>query len=98
MTRLPHKSGLIPNLLLAALLLSAQFGSLLHAFEHDPGAPQAKYCSTCATASQLSSACVDMHTDQAIVPGRNGFLLERGTSRVSTAVVLIHQRGPPLLL
>ena len=96
MLRLARESGLIPNLLLAILLISAQFGSLLHAFEHDPGAPQAKYCSACATASQLSSACIDVHSDQAIVPARTGFLVERRASLVSAAVILVHQRGPPL--
>jgi hypothetical protein len=94
-SRLPRKSGLIPNLLLAALLLSAQFGSLLHAFEHDPGAPQGKVCSTCATASQLSSACVDTHADHTIVPAGGHYLVEHDTGSISTGVIFVHQRGPP---
>ena len=98
MLRLPRESGLMPNLLLAILLISAQFGSLLHAFEHDPGAPQAKYCVACATASQLSAACIDMHSDHAMVPARKALLAVHGASLVGTAVILVHPRGPPLPL
>ena len=98
MIRLRSKSGLIPNLTLAVLLISAQFGSLVHAFEHDPGAPQAKYCPDCATASQLSSACVDTNTELALVPGSSGFLAEHGASLVSSTVIFVHQRGPPAAL
>jgi hypothetical protein len=98
MLRLPRKSGLIPNLLLAVLLLSAQFGSLLHAFEHDPGAPQGQYCSACATANQLSSACVDTHTDQALIPGGDRYRAEHDRGFVRTTHILVHQRGPPLPL
>jgi hypothetical protein len=95
MLRLPRKSGLILNLLAAALLLSAQFGSLAHSFEHDPGAPQAKYCSVCATASQLSSACVDTHTHQAIIPGRDRHVAKHDRGYAGTSRILVHQRGPP---
>ena len=98
MMRLPRKSGLLPNLLLAALLLSAQFGSLLHAFEHDAGAPQGQYCPTCVTASQLSFACIDTQADQAIVPVGDHCLAEHDTDLVGTSPVLVHQRGPPLPL
>ena len=41
------KSRLLPGLLLAALLIAAQGALALHAFEHDPGAPQGKVCGTC---------------------------------------------------
>ena len=98
MLRLPRKLGLVPNLMLAMLLLSAQFGSLAHAFEHDPGAPQAKYCSACATASQLSSACVDTHADQAIMPAGDRYVAEHDRGFVRTAPILVHPRGPPLPL
>jgi hypothetical protein len=98
MIRMPRNSGLIPNLLLATLLLSAQFGSLLHAFEHDPGAPQGKVCSTCATANQLSTACVDTHGDNPLVPSASRYLAEHDTGWRSTSAILVHQRGPPLLL
>ena len=66
MSRLPRKSGLIPNLLLAALLLSAQFGSL--------------------------------HADHTIVPAGGRFLAEYDTGAVSSGVIVVHQRGPPLPL
>lgn len=98
MIRLPRKSGPIPNLLLAALLLSAQFGSLLHAYEHDPGAPQGKVCSTCATANQLSSACVDTHGDNPLAPAAGRYLAEHDTGSRSASAILVHQRGPPLPL
>jgi hypothetical protein len=95
MPRLPRKLSLVPSLMLAVLLLSAQFGSLAHAFEHDPGAPQAKYCSACATASQLSSACVDTHTHQLVMPGGVRHVAEHDRGLLRTTPVLIHQRGPP---
>ena len=95
MLRLPRKSGLIVNLLATVLLLPAQFGSLAHSFEHGPGAPQTKYCSTCVTASQLSSACVDTHTDQASIPGRDRFVSEHDRSFLRATPAPVHQRGPP---
>lgn len=95
MNRSPRTSGYMPNLLLAALLLSAQFGALLHAYEHDPGAPQAKVCSTCTTASQLSSACVDTHEDQVIVPSGACCPTADETRPGSVGPVLVHQRDPP---
>ena len=95
MIRSPSKFSLIPNLMLAVLLLAAQFGSLAHAFEHDPGAPQAKYCSACATASQLSSACVDTHSDLVILPAGECYVAERDLGFVRATPILVHQRGPP---
>ena len=95
MNRLPRKSGFIPNLLLATLLLSAQFGGLLHAFEHDPGAPQGKVCSTCATASPLSSACIDTHADNLVVPIGGRYPAEHDTGSAGASVIFVHQRGPP---
>ena len=93
-----RKSGPIPNLLLAILLLTAQFGSLAHAYEHEPGAPQGKVCSTCATANQLSSACVDDRGDDSLAPRGRYDLAEHEPGSAGTRPVSVHQRGPPLPL
>ena len=95
MYRMPRNSGLMPNLLLAALLLFAQFGLSLHDFGHEPGAPQGKVCSTCVTASQLSAASVDTHTQEVIVPATWHHRPEQYDGPTSAALLLVRQRGPP---
>ena len=85
----------MPGLLLAALLIGAQGALALHAFEHDPGAPQGKVCTTCVTASQLAAASVDTHVGDAPGPARHLAIptASRGFESVHTAAV--RQRGPP---
>jgi hypothetical protein len=98
MVRPDGKPGLLPSTLLAALLLMAQFGSLLHAFEHDPDALTGKACSTCTTASQLALACVDTQCNE--IPAAVSCSLEPVLSSgyLSACPALIHQRGPPAIL
>lgn len=98
MNRMPRQSGLVANLLLATLLLCGQFGSLAHAYEHDPDAPQGKVCSICVTASQLSAASVDTHTPNVIVPATWHYRPEQHSEPASAATVNVRQRGPPLPL
>ena len=98
MIRPGRKPGLLPNLLLVTLLLTAQFGSLLHAYEHDPGAPQGTICPACATASQLSSACIDAQSHDELVPISCGIGMPFDTGFTSTHSILVHQRGPPATL
>jgi hypothetical protein len=85
----------LPGLLLAALLVGAQGALALHAFEHDPGTPQGKVCSTCVTASQLAAGSVDILTGDAPEPAPRIFITtaSRGFESVHTATV--RQRGPP---
>jgi len=89
------KTSPLPGLFLAALLIAAQGALALHAFEHDPGAPQGKVCTTCITASQLAAGSVDIHVGVAPEPARNCFIpaAYRGFESVHTATV--RQRGPP---
>jgi len=98
MTRPGRKPGLLPNLLLVTLLLTAQFGSQLHAYEHDPRTPPGKVCSACTTANQLSSACIDTQSHDALAPASCdiGGLFDNGF--FSTHKILVHQRGPPATL
>lgn len=89
------KTRLLPGLFLAALLVAAQGALVLHAFEHDPGAPQGKVCTTCVTASQLAAGSLDIPVDVAPEPARHCFIpaASRGFESVHTATV--RQRGPP---
>jgi hypothetical protein len=90
------KTGLLPGLFVSALLIAAQGALALHAFEHDPGAPQGKLCGTCVTGSQLAAGGVDTHADEALLEfARHPFFpsASRGFESVHTAGV--RQRGPP---
>lgn len=89
------RTRLLPGLLLAALLIGAQGALALHAFEHDPGAPQGKVCTTCITASQLNAGSVDTLTGDALEPALQIFIptARRGFEIAHSAPV--RQRGPP---
>ena len=98
MFRPGRKPRLLPNLLLVMLLQSAQFASLLHTFEHEPDALTGKACSICATASLLSSACVDTQYHDVVAPTSCGIGSLLDTGFYSAHVALVHQRGPPATL
>ncbi len=89
------KARLLPGFFIAALLIGAQGALALHAFEHDPGTPQGKVCTTCVTASQLAAGSVDMHAGDLPEPAPQLFIptASRGLESVHTAPV--RQRGPP---
>jgi len=89
------KPGLLPNVVLALLLLGAQFGALAHAFEHDAGAQQDNVCSTCASASQLASACVDSHFPEELEPPPSGFVANLIPGSRSALALVARQCGPP---
>ena len=89
------KTGLLPGLFLAALLIGAQGAVVLHTFEHDPGVPVGKVCGTCVTASQLAASGVDMPAGESLEPARQRIVptAHRGFESAHTATV--RQRGPP---
>jgi hypothetical protein len=89
------KTRLLPGLFLAALLVVAQGALTLHAFGHEPGAPQGKVCGTCVTASQLAAGSVDTGTGETLEPALQRFFptANRDFEFVHTAPV--RQRGPP---
>jgi hypothetical protein len=89
------KTGLLPALLLAALLIGAQGALALHAFEHDPGAPQSKVCTTCITASQLAAGSVDTPITDAPEPVRQLFIPAATRGFDSAQSTTARQRGPP---
>lgn len=95
MTRPSRKPGLLPNLLLAALFITAQAAAALHAFEHDLGVPQGKVCTTCATASQLAGACVDTQAVHDLEPACCSFAYALNGNFHSIRAVVVRQRGPP---
>jgi hypothetical protein len=84
------------SLLLAALLASAQFAAAMHAFAHDPGAPQAKTCSACVTAAQLGAGAVDT-TPEFSAPLVHPRYTHSRQHNVAVAAFPAHrQRGPPI--
>ncbi len=89
------KTRLLPGLIVTALVIAAQGALALHAFEHDPGAPQGKVCATCVTASQLAAGSVDSPSGESLPPARQLFVpaAQRGFESRHTAPV--RQRGPP---
>ncbi|MGI9224070.1 MAG: hypothetical protein ACR2QX_06300 [Woeseiaceae bacterium] len=98
MNRQHFNTGILPNVVLAALLIAAQLTVVLHDFEHDLGAPQSKVCSTCATASQLGSATVDgQFPEDADLPG-SSFTAAAHVDFQSTRTIVVRQRGPPASL
>ena len=95
MTRQHFNAGILPNVVLAALLVAAQLAAVLHDFEHELGAPQSKVCSTCTTASQLGAASVDSQfPEDPDLPG-SSFTAAANIDFQSTRTVIARQRGPP---
>lgn len=98
MSRFFDKSVMLPSLLLALMLLAAQFSGLAHAYKHDPGTPQSQTCTSCIVASQLASACVDTPaTTDLEVPGTSQCALQ-SIEFDSFHTIVARQRGPPSAL
>lgn len=95
MIRSRGEPGLFPGLLLAALLVGAQFAMVVHAFEHDVGAPQGKVCSTCLTAAQLGAASLDSPVATEIRPLPVAWVTAAVCGWTSRHVLTARQRGPP---
>lgn len=90
------KAGLIPNLLLAAILVLAQWGALVHAFEHDASnKPQSQVCTNCVAASQLGFACVDTPVTAEPLPSCIVLNADSAREIKSLHALVARQRGPP---
>jgi len=83
------------SVLLAILFLAAQTGALAHAYEHDPGGPQAQLCSICIAGHSLSSACVASTVHIEFQHGNAGVSIERTSVSGSIHLPLARQRAPP---
>jgi len=91
-------AGILPNAVLAALLIAAQLAAMAHDFEHELGAPQSKVCSTCAATSQLGPASVDSRfPEEPNLPG-SSFTAASNADFQSARTVIARQRGPPATL
>lgn len=86
---------LLPGLIVTVLVIAAQGALALHAFEHDPGAPQGKVCGTCVTALQLAAGSVDSHAGESLAPSRQLFAPAAHRGFESRHAAPVRQRGPP---
>lgn len=84
-------------LVLALLLVVAQTIALAHAYQHEAGSPQQQICSSCVSASQLSSACIDSGETLEITASPAELIATAQTVPVSRHTLVTRQRGPPSL-
>ena len=89
------RSRLVHNLLLASFLVAAQWGTLVHALDHDIGSPQSTVCTTCVAASQLGFACVDTLIPTSLAPAYQVQYAEAVTRLETIHALVARQRGPP---
>ncbi len=81
--------------MLATFLVAAQWGALVHAFEHDVGTPQNPVCMTCVAASQLGLACIDTSMNIEPLPSYAVPNFDAAESVQSIHAPAARQRGPP---
>ena len=86
---------MLPNLLLAAILLAAQFGMALHPVGHEAGLPQTTVCKTCIAADQLSAASIDQHADTELDLSGSTAISVLTADFPSVRALPARQRGPP---
>ena len=89
------KPGLLPGLLLAALLIAAQGALALHAHEDDPAAAQGKVCSACVAASQIAGGSLDDPAAVAPEPAAQVLVPTAADDFDSPPAPTARQRGPP---
>lgn len=89
------KTRRLTGLIATVLVIAAQGTLALHAFEHDPGAPQGKVCATCVTASQLAAGSVDGQVGESLAPARPIFIPAAHRGFGSRHAAPVRQRGPP---
>jgi hypothetical protein len=80
------------------LLLVAQVGALAHAYEHDPGSPQDRICSTCIAGQSVGSACVDSSPQVEFPAYKAPANIEQVSADASVHLPLARQRAPPTSL
>ena len=98
MSHIRDKNAALLSLLLALLLLTAQFVALAHTSEHEPGTVQNQACTSCIAASQLASACVDIPgTTDREAPGSSRCAIH-DIEFESFHAIVVRQRGPPAAL
>jgi hypothetical protein len=95
MNRPGRHLGLLPTLLCAALLVSAQLSSALHAFKHDAGTAQSKVCASCVGASQLKAGCAAIPQVLELDLHRAAIETAKIPCLVSAEQCVARQRGPP---
>ena len=86
------------SVLLAIVFLAAQTGVIAHAYEHDPGSPQVRVCSTCIAGYSLSSACVASIPHFEIQHCNVGVSIELTPVPGTFDLPLARQRAPPIPL
>jgi hypothetical protein len=87
----------LPAILLALVLVTAQFSAVMHAYAHDPGAPQAKTCSTCVTVAQLGAAAVNSSPDLILPRSTVAYFRHLPRDAAHAHYPAQRQRGPPPL-
>jgi len=83
------------SVFLAIIFIAAQTGALAHAYEHDPGSPQAQVCSICIGGHSLGSACVTSTVHVDIQRFNPGVSIERTSVPDTIHVPYARQRAPP---
>lgn len=90
------RSWLPANLLLFAMLVTAQSGALAHAFKHEAATPQVQNCAICVTVSQLHASCVPAigaaETDSYVVSPP----VSQALPHISLHTLAARQRSPPI--
>lgn len=84
------------NAMLAVFLIAAQWGAVVHAFEHEAGTPLNQVCTTCVAASNLSAACIDSPTMVVAAPAYSVIDVTVNAEFTSRHSLTTRQRGPPL--
>ena len=90
-------AGFVLLRVLAVLLLAGPFGSLLHAYEHEPGNPTSEVCSDCITFAQLDLTVVVNHTAPDLETARGAFAATSRDDFQSYCTFAARQRGPPAI-
>lgn len=80
------------------LLIAAQTGAVVHAYEHNSGKSQDLTCSACVAAANLLSGCVDNGAFLDLETYRSTHFAEQHVLLNSTETFIVRQRGPPISL
>jgi hypothetical protein len=95
MTRFCARAGIVPNLILAIILIAAQSVVSAHDINHDAGNAQNQVCTTCVAAGQLGTACVDSVTTFEVTAFDSVMHTSIQGEFNATHALIARQRGPP---